>query len=134
MQFSEKSKKRVNINVTSLIDVMFILLIFFMVTSSFIEQPGMKLELPATKSRQIARVERMVVYINQEGQMFLNDKPVEPGNLAEEIKALLPYSEQKTLILKADKQAEHGLVVEVMDIAKQNGLEKLVIGTKVKTE
>ncbi len=119
---------------TSLIDVMFILLIFFMVTSSFIEQPGMKLELPATKSRQIARVERMVIYINREGEMFLNDKPVEPATLAEEIKALLPYSEQKTLILKADKEAEHGLVVEVMDIAKQNGLEKLVIGTRTKTE
>ncbi len=134
MQFSEKNRKRIHINVTSLIDVMFILLIFFMVTSSFIEQPGMKLELPATKSRQIARVERMVIYINREGQMFLNDKPVEMVNLAEEIKALLPYSEQKTLILKADKQAEHGLVVEVMDIAKQNGLEKLVIGTRTKTE
>lgn len=132
MQFSYKVKKRVSINVTSLIDVMFILLIFFMVTSSFIEQPGMKLELPATKSRQVARVEKMVVYINGEGEMFLNDKPVEMETLAAEIKSLLPFAEQKTLILKADKQAEHGLVVEVMDIAKQNGLEKLVIGTRVK--
>ncbi len=132
MQFSYKVKKRVSINVTSLIDVMFILLIFFMVTSSFIEQPGMKLELPATKSRQVARVEKMVVYINGEGEMFLNDKPVKMETLAAEIKSLLPFAEQKTLILKADKQAEHGLVVEVMDIAKQNGLEKLVIGTRVK--
>ena len=131
MQFKEKKKKGTGINITTLIDVMFILLIFFMVTSSFIEQPGMKLELPTTKSKDVARVEKLIVFIAEDGQISLNDHAVSIDSLSAAIKLLVPQAEEKTLILKADKASEHGLVVQVMDIAKQAGLSKLVIGTRV---
>ena len=64
MQFNPKKKRRVLINITSLIDVMFLLLIFFMVTSTFLDQPGMKLELPSAESAEVARVEKLVLYIS----------------------------------------------------------------------
>ena len=131
MQFKEKQKKRMGINITSLIDVMFILLIFFMVSSSFVEQPGMKLELPAMQSQEVAKVEKMALFVSKEGELFLNDRPVAIDSLGIVIKQLIPNVEEKTLVLKADRAVEHGLVVQIMDIAKRNGLKKIVIGTRV---
>ena len=130
MQFKEPGKKRIGINITSLIDVMFILMIFFMVSSSFIEQPGMKLELPVTESREVARVENLAVYISEQGEIFLNDRPVAMDSLGEVLKQNIPGMEEKTLVLKADKASAHGVIVQVMDVARRNGLKKIVIGTK----
>ena len=76
MQFNEKPKRRVIINITSLIDVLFLLLIFFMVTSTFLEQPGMKLELPSAKSAEISQVEKLVLYIGPGGEIIFNDQTV----------------------------------------------------------
>ncbi len=131
MQFKEKKKKSLGINITSLIDVMFILLIFFMVSSSFVEQPGMKLELPGIQSKEVARVENLVMFIAPDGSMSLGSEPVTMENLGATIDKMIPEIEEKTLILKADKAAEHGVIVHVMDIAKRHGLKKIVIGTKI---
>ena len=134
MQFKEQKRRRTNINITSLIDVLFILLIFFMVSSSFIEQPGMKLELPTIQSKEVARLENLVMHISKEGEIFLGDKPVTMENLAEEIEAMIPNIAEKTLVLNADKATSHGKIVEIMDIAKRSGLNKIVIGTRIEGE
>ncbi len=134
MQFKEKKRKRSSINITSLIDVMFILLIFFMVSSSFVEQPGMKLELPTIKSKEVARVDNLVLFVSKDDVIFLDDKQVSLENLADEITALVPNVKEKTLVLKADKEAEHGIIVQIMDIAKRSGLTKIVIGTRIEGE
>lgn len=134
MQFKEQKRRRTAINITSLIDVLFILLIFFMVSSSFIEQPGMKLELPTIQSKEVERVENLVMHISQDGAIFLGDKEVTLDNLGSEIEAMIPNINEKTLVLKADKQTEHGLIVSIMDIAKRSGLSKIVIGTRVEGE
>jgi biopolymer transport protein ExbD len=131
MQFKEEKKKSIGINITSLIDVMFILIIFFMVSSSFVEQPGMKLDLPATKSQEVARVDNLILYVSENGDIFLNERPVSMDSLALVIESSIPNIKEKTLVLKADKAAQHGVIVRIMDIAKQSGLEKLVIGTKI---
>lgn len=134
MQFKEKKRRRTMINITSLIDVMFILLIFFMVSSSFIEQPGMKLELPTIQSKEVARVENLVMHISQEGLIFLGEKQVTLENLATEIEVMIPNIKEKTLVLKADQKTEHGFIVQIMDIAKRSGLTKIIIGTRVEGE
>ena len=130
MQLLHKKRRKVIINITSLIDVLFLLLIFFMVSSTFLEQPGMKLELPETKSSTPEKIENFMLEITADGQMSLNGERVRFDNLAQRFKELLPSVKEKTLVLKADKQSTHGDVVEVMDIARQSGLEKIVIATK----
>lgn len=129
MQFNEKPKRRVIINITSLIDVLFLLLIFFMVTSTFLEQPGMKLELPAAKSAEVSRVEKLVLYIGPGGEIVFNDQAVALDDLEGVMKDAVPLAEGKTLVLKADRKVQHGTVVTVMDIAKRVGMKKLVVGT-----
>jgi biopolymer transport protein ExbD len=131
LQFSPKPKRRVIINITSLIDVLFLLLIFFMVTSTFLEQPGMKLELPAAKSSEVARVEKLVIFIGNNGQIIFGDRVVPLDSLETVMTSSLELVEEKTLVLKADKMVPHGTVVSVMDIAKRVGLQKLVVGTTI---
>ena len=132
MEFNPKKKRRVMINVTSLIDVMFLLLIFFMVTSTFLDQPGMKLELPSAESAEVARVEKLVLYISSDNEVVFNGTPVALDDLEETMLAALSDIEDRTLVLNADKAVQHGTVIRVMDIAKKIGLEKLVIGIKMK--
>ena len=134
MQFNPKKKRRVIINITSLIDVMFLLLIFFMVTSTFIDRPGMKLELPSAQSAEVARVEKLVLYIGSDDEVILNDQPVSMDDLEETMRAAMSELEDRTLVLNADKTVQHGTVIRVMDIAKKLGLKKLVIGVKMKKE
>ena len=131
MQFSEKKQRKPIINITSLIDVLFLLLIFFMVSSTFIEQPGMKLELPESKSSTAEKIKELVLEITADGSLILNDNPVSLDNLENQLKEMLPKLQEKSIVLKADKSISHGAVVKVMDIARLSGLEKLVIATTV---
>ncbi|MBD3289743.1 biopolymer transporter ExbD [candidate division KSB1 bacterium] len=134
MQLLEKKKKKVVINITSLIDVLFLLLIFFMVSSTFLEQPGMKLELPETKSNAPEKIENFILEMTPDGVINLNGEPVQLETLEDKFKEMLPEVQEKSLVLKADKSVPHGSVVKVMDLAKLSGLEKIVIATKVQQE
>ncbi|NIR49460.1 biopolymer transporter ExbD [candidate division KSB1 bacterium] len=132
MQFQAKQKRRkVFINITSLIDVLFLLLIFFMISSTFLEQPGIKLELPKAESAVVTEQKEYVLFINKEGKLYLNQDEVLTENLEERLTEALPNMKDGALILKADQDATHGIVVRVMDIAKETGVKKLIIGTKL---
>ena len=134
MQFKSKNRRKVIINITSLIDVLFLLLIFFMVSSTFLEQPGIKLELPHAQSATIIEQRNYTLFVDEEGHMFLNDEEVMSKELEAKLKTALPDMKDSALVLKADTEASHGLVVRVMDIAKKAGVKKLVIGTKMEEE
>lgn len=134
MQFHDTKRRKVIINITSLIDVLFLLLIFFMVSSTFVEQPGMKLELPESKSAASEKIKDLVLEIKTDNSLVLNNEPISMENLEKKFKELMPALEEKSLVLKADKSVSHGTVVEVMDLAKLSGLEKLIIATKTKNE
>lgn len=130
MKILNKPKRKVQINITSLIDVLFILLIFFMVSSTFLEQPGMKLELPKAKSATVEKVDNLVIYIDAENQVFLNDKPVAIDRLKKQLQEAISDNKNPTLVLQADRAVPHGLVVTAMDLAKQVGIKRLIVATK----
>jgi biopolymer transport protein ExbD len=124
-----KFGRRVFINITSLIDVIFMLLIFFAVSSTFLEQPGMKLELPAAKSADISQIKSYMLYLATDGSMRLNEQTITMEKLSQALQAALPQMAEQSLTLYADKNVPHGNVVRVMDIARQTGVKKLVIAT-----
>jgi biopolymer transport protein ExbD len=134
MQFRDKSKRKVMINITSLIDVLFLLLIFFMVSSTFLEQPGIKLELPKAQSAVVTEQKDYTLFVDKEGKMFLNQDEVTTENLGSRLRQVLPDMKEGALILKADQDVSHGVVVRIMDIAKQSGIKKLIIGTKLEEQ
>ena len=130
MQLQTKPRRNVSINITSLIDVIFMLLLFFMITSTFLEQPGIKLELPEAKTSAAAEAQEYVLTVDKKGDLYLNRRAVTLTGLEEEIKKVLPQMKDSALVLKADQDTSHGLVVRVMDLAKRGGVKKLIIGTK----
>ena len=129
MQFRNKPPRRVVFNITSMIDVIFMLLMFFVVTSSFLEKPGIKLELPSAKSSETVRIEKYILYVSADGNFSLNDENVKEDELQAKIAAALPSMAEGTLTLYADKKTQHGSVVRAMDAARLAGVKKLVVAT-----
>ena len=125
MQIREKKRKRPTINITSLIDVMFLLLIFFMVSTTFAEHPGIKLELPTASTAEPSKLEPLTLAIDKTGRMFLNDLPVKEGKLREELEGAAEKPDS-TLVLKADKDVPYGYVIRAMDISRQCGIRRIV--------
>ena len=134
MQLFVKKRRRVIINITSLIDVLFLLLIFFIMSSTFIEQPGMKLELPEAESATSEKMKELILEMKEDGRITLNQEPASLEKLEELFKQAIPSLEEKTLVIKADTHVPHGDVVKAMDVAKLSGLEKLVIATRSKPD
>lgn len=124
-----RSRRRIAINITSLIDVLFLLLIFFMVSSTFLEQPGMELELPSAESANVSKLKSYVVYLYADGEIHLNEHNIEMRALEDSLKRAETDMKDMTLSLFADKGALHGNVVQIMDIARKAGIQKLVIAT-----
>ena len=129
MQFRVKRYIKPVINIASLVDVLFLLLIFFMVTSAFVEQPNIKLELPATRHSEVSKIDRVVLTLARDGQLFLQDKPVDKINLEKELRRIILDTGDEVLVLKADKMVSYGDVVDVMDDAKGSGFKKVVAPT-----
>jgi len=129
MQFRIKRYIKPVINIASLVDVLFLLLIFFMVTSAFVEQPNIKLELPAARHSEVSKIDRAVLTLSRDGQLFLQDKPVDRQNLEKELRRIILDTGDEVLVLKADKMVPYGDVVDIMDHAKGAGFKKVVAPT-----
>jgi biopolymer transport protein ExbD len=103
-----------------------------MVSSTFLENPGIKLELPVAESSVLVEQKEFTLFVNKNGSVFLNESEVNIDELEQRIKEVLPEMKDGSLILKADKEVNYGLVVKVMDSVKKSGVKKLVIGTRLK--
>jgi len=125
-----KSKRGLVLNVTSLIDVMFNLVLFFMVSTTFLSQPAIKLELPEAKYAEVTRQTPLVVYVDPDGQVYLNDEPIAISLLGEELQRKLGDDAEKSVVLKADERVTHGAVIKVLDVLKGSGVKKLTIATR----
>ena len=127
-----QKKNRSVLNVTPLIVVVFNLVLFFAVSSTFLEQPGIKLALPEAQKTDLQKIDKAVVFVTADQQILLRDKEVSFENLGSLLKDEMEQSLDKALIVNADKEVPHGLVVKIMDLARQNGVLKLVIATEQK--
>lgn len=134
MRFREKRITKSIINLTPMVDMLFLILLFFLVTSSFIEQPNIKLELPSTKYAATSKIEERVLTISQEGDIFFENKPVERKDLVPVLKNAFSKQDDKTLIMRADKNVSYGVIIEVMDAAKGAGLKRIVAPTVLEPE
>ncbi len=126
---SENKHKKLTINLTSLIDVLFILIIFFTVSSTFLEQPGIELNLPEAKSSEGHTVQKVIIYVDKDKNVFLNNEIVSMNNLVSEVKKLADLQKDKSIVLKADSEVSHGLIIQIMDNLRQQGIYKIVVST-----
>ena len=129
----ERSDERVDVNLTPLIDVVFLLLIFFMVSTTFDRHAKLKVELPEASARTEQQLEDPVVLsIDAKGNYFIDDRQVVNTQL-ETLKIALQKTiadkKDVSLVLRADAKTPHQSVVRAMDAASQLGLTRLSIAT-----
>ena len=119
-----KFLKEETVNLTPLIDCVFLLLIFFMVTTAFLHTKGLDVDLPAkSESAEESQKKDINVVINSEGKMEIAGKPVEKENLQKEIKNACELYKNDNIIIQADREAAQVHVVDVVDAAKACGVK-----------
>ncbi|MDT8422974.1 MAG: biopolymer transporter ExbD [Desulfuromonadales bacterium] len=132
MSWRRNQREEPRVELTPMIDVVFLLLIFFMISTTFVETPGLSIRLPESSSRVEEREAReLKVYLNKDAEIFYQEQQRSLASLTE-IFAQKGRQElkQMTFILVADKEALHGRVVQLMDLAKLSGFGKLAIATE----
>jgi biopolymer transport protein ExbD len=120
-----------NLDIAPLIDVVFLLLIFFMLTSNFVVQSGIKVHLPKAIASEVIRSENLVVTLTAQDLLFLDEEPVTIHVLTEKVREAA--AQNKGLMLKADTGASLGRVVEIWDLCRQFGVAQINIATNQKT-
>lgn len=131
MNFRPPQKGRsLIINVTSLIDVMFLLLIFFMVTSTFRNQPAINLVLPRSATAQEVADTPAVLFLTDNGEVYLNDALVPAEALRQRLEALQASSRDNRMVLRADENAAHGDVVRLIDNLKESGFTRVSLSAR----
>lgn len=123
----------VRIEITSLIDIIFLLLIFFMISTTFISVPGMEVSLPQAEAVKLEREKKEItIVVNREGRIFLNKAPVASEDFLATLREKVSASGAETLaIVRGDKGVSYGLVVEVMDLVRKAGIQRLAIATEL---
>ncbi len=119
------------LDMAPMIDVVFLLLIFFMLTSNFVIQPGIKVSLPRAITSEVLSSENFVVTLTSQDLLFLNDKPITINELVAQLKSAA--SENKSMILRADTSASLGRVVEIWDLCRELGISQINIATNQKS-
>ncbi len=134
MQFRKKpvthEKLIVALNMTPLIDCVLQLLIFFMLSSSFVLQTGIQVDLPKARAPRLQDEQDIVITITRTNEIFLNDKKMSTDQLPIALLERVTKSKTKIVLIKPDKRVETGKLVEVMGIAKSVGVESLGIVTE----
>ncbi|MEC7842250.1 MAG: biopolymer transporter ExbD [Candidatus Latescibacterota bacterium] len=126
-----KIKEAEQLDLTPMIDVVFQLLIFFMVTAVFAITPGLDIKLPEAETAQAPDKENLFIVVDQDGNMKLNHKSVTFANLKDELVSKRAILDNTTaIIIQGDERATHGQIVNIMDIAREVGLLDQVIATE----
>ncbi len=131
MQFRERKWQKVSFDLTPLVDIVFLLLIFFMLTSSFVEvKPGVKVNLPQASAPNIGEKNDVTVSIDINNTLYFNNKVISPKDLYYKIAKVAKANPNVIVIVEADKNVTHGKVVRVMDLIRKAGAKKIAIATR----
>ncbi len=136
MEFSRRRRTDPRIDLTSLIDVVLNLVIFLLLTTTFVVQPGLQVNLPqaATQEKTVEKQEWFVI-LTKDDRLFFNDRLLTLSELRTALQEKLQEGfGGQPLIIKADKEVQHGKVVEILDLAKGLGINQLAIATTPRTE
>ena len=128
MKFKRKIKiEKGMVDLTPLINVFFLLFIFFLFTSSFIFQPGIKVSLPKAVTSEVIQQDNVVIIITRDDKIYLNEREILRDELESNLKIL---AKSKTpLLIKADSNASLGRIVEVWDMCRNEGVLQVNIAT-----
>ncbi len=115
---------------TSLIDIVFMLLIYFLLTTNFMVDEGIKIKLPQAKAAAPQTQQEITVYVDREGRAFLENKEVPQEMLFKRLKEMIGGQQDRLVVVKADRSVVLNKAVKVMDLAKAAGAARLCLATE----
>jgi biopolymer transport protein ExbD len=129
MRYREKNEGIQNIDVSPLIDMVFILLIFFMVSTTFVKDMKLDLNRPGASSSSTASTKAIRLYIDKQGEIYLDGEPVRVWVVQSRIRELLDASTAKSVLVVTDDGVPAGLLIEVIDQARLAGATDVGVAT-----
>lgn len=133
MRLRRRLEESNGLPLTPLIDMVFLVVIFFMLNTSLSINPAIKVDLPAAYTSQAVLEEQIIVTMTAEGQIFLGRAPVELERYAGELKKEMVRLQAEEMILQADERLPYRQLIEVMDLSRLSGIQSIALVTSQKS-
>ncbi len=130
MDFDRRRHDHAHLNIAPLVDVVFLLLLFFMLTSHLIQEPAISIKLPKSQTAEAQNQHIKTIFITKNGEIYFMDKRVDIENLYRAISESKFDGEKDFIRIKADREADVGLLVSVIDEVKVAGIKNFSIVTE----
>lgn len=130
MRYREHNEEEGSIDMSPLIDMVFILLIFFMVTTTFVKDMKLDLERPSASSGAAASTKAIRVFIDQYGDIFVDNQPVRVYSLQSKLRDMLRVSTDKSILVVTDETVPAKVVLEVVDQSRLAGAKDVGVATE----
>jgi biopolymer transport protein ExbD len=114
-------------NITPLIDMVFILLIFFAVNASFVKEAGVEIERPSAKSAVTKQQANIMIAVTENGEVWIDRQRVDPRSVGGHVQRLHAENPEGSVVILADDGSRTGLVIEVLDQARLAGVENVAV-------
>lgn len=130
MKFETTRKPLSVFSYSSLTDIVFLLLVFFLLTSQFVIQTGVKVKLPASKMNEQSIPTKLIVSITEDNQVYVGNEQTDLASVAMKLDRLKENIMENNLVIRADKTVDIDLVIQVIDAAKGVGIDRFTIETE----
>jgi len=134
VQFIPRNKSITTFSFISLADVVLLLLIFFLLSSTFIVQPGIRVRLPKARIREQESERNILITLTKDGKLYLGDENVDFEALPAKLYSLLLDNPDQLIVLRADRDVSLERAVQILDMAKSAGGERFLIATQPEVE
>ncbi len=134
MEMRRRKGWEVRLDISSLIDVVFLLLIFFAVSTTFLDTSGIPLELPESTGTAESDPDGLTIALASDGEIQFHGRTLNLAELESELETAIEESQSRIVTIRADRDARHGIVVELMDLARRSGASGLTVATRERQE
>ncbi len=129
-KYSRRRAGTIEINMAPLIDMVFILLIFFVVTTSFVKESGVDVQRPVAKTAVTKEKTNLIVGVTKEGTVYIEGKPIDIRAIRGYMTRFLAQTPKGSVVIVADKDSRTGTVIQVLDQCKLAGVKQVSIAAK----
>ncbi len=127
----DRRKSESEVNLTPMLDVVFIMLIFFIVTASFVKESGIEISRPGASTAVKKERGNILIAISANDQIWMNRRQVDPRALRANLERMHAENPQGSVVIQADKEAKTGLLVQVMDAARSAGVKDISLAADI---
>ncbi len=119
-----------DINMTPMLDIVFIMLIFFIVTASFVKESGIEVNRPGAVTAQSKGKASIFIAISADGQVWVDRRQVDVRAVGANVERLLAENPQGSVVIQADRESKNGLLVKVMDQVREAGVTNISLAAE----